>query len=120
MKKLTDFELATLSAIPCLLGDVVASATDIAWAFKDFAHSGLPHLMPVAASLSTTLPLFVISGWLLWKAWKKHKATGQKMVQGPDDIDYRIALYLQKKSFERHVMCERVINNRKGCDHGNR
>ena len=112
-RSLTDFELAALSAIPCILGDFIASGTDIYWAFQDFFHSGLPHLMPVAASLATTLPLFAVSVYILIKSVIKHRKTGSKPVQSNDDIDYRIALYLQRKGFKEHCVKAKVIEHRK-------
>jgi len=112
MKKLTDFELAGLSTVPGLLGGLIASVTDIWWAFQDFHHTGLDHLMPVAFGLSVTIPLFLISGIILWKAINKHRSTGKKVVQSIDDIDYRIALYIKSDKFKTHIIKEKAIHHK--------
>ena len=95
-RKFTDFELAAISAIPCVIGDFIASGTDIVWAFLDYGHNGYGYLLKVAASLGTTLPLFAVSLWIMWKAWKRHRDTSRKPVQHEDDIDYRIKLAILK------------------------
>lgn len=96
IRKFTDFELAAISAIPCIIGDVIASSTDIVWAFLDYGHNGYAYLLKVAAALGTTIPLFIVSIYILWKSWKRHRDTNRKPVQTDDDIDYRIKLAILK------------------------
>lgn len=105
MKKLTDFQIAAMSAVPGIIGGFGASAVDIWWAAKDYAVTGHAYLETVAFGLLSTLIFFVISAILLVWSLKRHRDTGEKPVQSADDIQYQVKLYLQKESFRRH--CEK-------------
>lgn len=106
MKRLTDFQIAALSAVPSLIGGVGASAVDIWWAIQDQIVTDHWYLPVVIKGLSITLICFVISAILLVWSLKRHKETGEKPVQSKDDIDYRIMLALRKERLARLKMCE--------------
>lgn len=100
MKKLTDFEYAAI-------GSAVAVIADLNWLAWDVIHAGRwDH-----AFTSTGLVLSLI--YTIYSIYK-HRKTGSKPVQGPDDIDYRIALYMRKQKFEQYCSKERAHNHRRG------
>ncbi len=110
MKKFTDFHWAAISALPCILGDFIASGTDIAWAFEDFAHAPEHiYLLKIAAALGTTLPLFTLSVGILIYSIIVHNRTGKKPVQSSEDIDYRISLAFAKHKFSKLCAKEKAI-----------
>lgn len=113
MKKLTDFQIAALSAVPGIIGGAGASAVDIWWAAQDYALTGLDHLPTVMYGLGITLIAFVISTALLIWAWKRHKDTGEKPIQSKDDIDYRVALAIAKQNMKILCAKEKAIRRRR-------
>jgi steroid 5-alpha reductase family enzyme len=113
MKKLTDFHIAALSAVPGIVGGFGASAIDIWWAYRDMLVTGHWYLPVVMNGLGITLIFFVISVILLVWSVKRHNETGQKPIQSKDDIDYRIELALRRKCIRRLSVKEKAIKHRR-------
>jgi len=111
MRKLTDFQLAAVASIPSLIGGFIASTVDIWWAAVEFNISGLDHLPVVIVGLVLSLVAFLVTLPILFVALKRHKETGKKPVQGTDDIDYRIDLYMRKEAMRKLETKARVAKH---------
>jgi hypothetical protein len=97
MRKLTDFEYG-------VVGSVVAIVADLNWIAFDLIHNGRVDHLFTGAGLAFGLYYSI-------KAWKQHAKTGKKPVQSNEDIDYRIALYMQTLNFKRMCDKEKLINH---------
>lgn len=93
--KLTDFELAAGSSALALIGDTY-------WLVNDIVHAGrFDHMI--------TGTILLIGLAVLAYSLIVHHKTGAKPVQSHDDIDYRIELYMAKKSFAAHALKEKCL-----------
>jgi hypothetical protein len=112
MRRLTDFQIAALSAVASFVGGFGASAVDIWWAFQEMAINAHSHLPIVIKGLGFTLIFFVLSAILLVWSLIRHRDTDKKPVQSKDDIDYRISLAFRKAGICKLKAKEKAVRNK--------